>query len=51
MLDLKRLSKNELFEKLSSKIGKAVLFIGIGYDIVGDWLLVGCRNDKIELVK
>lgn len=26
-------------EELSSKIGKAVLFIGIGYDIIGDWLI------------
>lgn len=26
-------------EELSSKIGKSVLFIGIGYDIIGDWLI------------
>lgn len=25
--------------EISSKIGKAVLFIGIGYDIIGDWLM------------
>lgn len=26
-------------EEISSKIGKDVLFIGIGYDIIGDWLI------------
>lgn len=26
-------------EEISSKIGKTVLFIGIGYDIIGDWLI------------
>ena len=26
-------------EEISSKIGKEVLFIGIGYDIVGDWFI------------
>lgn len=26
-------------EEISLKIGKTVLFIGIGYDIIGDWLI------------
>lgn len=26
-------------KEISSKIGKTVLFIGIGYDIIGDWLI------------
>lgn len=31
-------NKSEL-EELSSKIGKQILFFGIGYDIIGDWLI------------
>lgn len=26
-------------EEISSKVGKSVLFIGIGYDMIGDWLI------------
>lgn len=33
------ISNNDELEEISSKIGKPVLFIGIGYDIIGDWLI------------
>ena len=32
-------SNTSELEEISSKIGKKVLFIGIGYDIIGDWLI------------
>lgn len=32
-------SNTSELEEISSKIGKEVLFIGIGYDIIGDWLI------------
>ncbi|MCH5192609.1 MAG: hypothetical protein J1F11_01520 [Oscillospiraceae bacterium] len=33
------ISNNSELEKLSSEIGKSILFLGIGYDIIGDWLI------------
>ena len=32
-------SNTSELEEISSKVGKGVLFIGIGYDIIGDWLI------------
>lgn len=33
------ISNNSELEELSSKIGKRILFFGIGYDIIGNWLI------------
>lgn len=33
------ISNNSEREKLSSQIGKSILFFGIGYDIIGHWLI------------